>query len=145
MEPDDPPRKNYDFKERTFQRDNPLSSGLPPMPTAEELARMAGHAPAQPRLPREARADDPNDVLAVLQHNRAIERKHGQDELEYKAPRKSRRKRDFWLILIFGNLAIVGSVVFARFNPISLIFGLAGLVMLSLGVTWIMWFIMDDY
>lgn len=145
MEPDDPPRKNYDFKERAFQRDNPLSSEVPPMPTAAELARMAGHAPTQPRLQREAKADDPNDVLAVLEQNRAVERKHGQDELEFKVPRKSRRKRDFWLMMVFGNLSIVGSVAVARFNPISLIFGLAGVVVLSLSLTWIMWFIMDEY
>ena len=57
----------------------------------------------------------------------------------------SRRKRDYWIMLIAGNALIVGGVALARFNPISLIFGVSGVVMLSLALTWVMWFVMDDY
>ena len=50
MEPDEPPRKNYGFKDRAFQRDNPLSSDAPPLPTAQELAKMAGGPAPAPGL-----------------------------------------------------------------------------------------------
>jgi hypothetical protein len=80
----------------------------------------------------------------MLQQNRAVEQELGQDEIEIKQV-KSRRKRDYWLVLIGGNLSIIGVVAIARFNPISLIYGFSGIVILTLSLTWVMWFVMDDY
>ena len=149
MEPEDPPPKNYSFKERTFKRDNVRGADVPPVPTAKELAILAGHKAAPPAKGKPSAADlakagDPNDVYAVLDRNRTVEQRHGLDEVEIR-PKKSRRKRDYWLVLIGGNLAIVALVAVARFNPISAIFGLAGMVILTVSATWIMWFLLDDY
>lgn len=146
MEPDDPPPKSYGFKERAFQRDNAPASAGPPLPTAKELATMAGPPIHQPGLSAagSAKADDPNDVFVHLQRNRAIEKQAGADRMEIREI-KSRRQRDFWLLLIGGNLAIVVGVAFSGFNVISVIFGLAGLVIFSLGVSWVMWQVMDKY
>ena len=148
MEPDDPPRKDYGFKEREFKRDNPLASELPPAPTAKEHAIMAGHvAPTTRKAPPSGgvnRAADPNDVYAVLQQNRAEEKKFGLNEVQIREL-KSKRKRDFWLMLVGGNLLIIGLVIITGFNVVSVVFGLAGIVMLSLGLTWVMWQVMDKY
>jgi hypothetical protein len=146
MEPDDPPRKNYGFKEREFKRDNAPTS--PPPPSAKEHAISAGHvAPATKKAPPSGGVDrtaDPNDVFAVLQHNRAKENQFGLNEVQIKKI-KSRRKRDFWLMLVGGNLLIIGLVVITGFNVVSVIFGLSGIIILSLSLTWIMWQVMNKY
>lgn len=147
MEPDDPPRKVYGFKEREFKRDNAPAAAAPPPPTVKELAMMAGAPTADPsrrKAAPTAKPGDPNDVYAVLQQNRQSAAKHGLNEVEIKKV-KSRRKRDFWLILVGGNLAIIGGVWLSGINVITVIFGLAGLIIFSLSVSWIMWQVMDRY
>jgi hypothetical protein len=144
MEPDDPPRKNYGFKEREFIRDNRRTSGDAPLPTAKELAIMAGPATPAAKGPAGPKAGDPNDVFAVLEENRAKERRLGKDEIVVRKI-KSKRRRDYLLLLVLGNLLIVSMVALGGFNPVSMIFGLAGIIVLSLGATWIMWFVMDRY
>ena len=145
MEPPDPPRKNYGFKDREFRRDNAHPSGLPPVPTAKDLAMMSGpEAPAATRAKAGPKPGDPNDVFTVLQQNRAVEQREGLDAIEIRKV-KSRRKRDFWLMLVGGNLLIIGMVAITGFNVVSVIFGLAGIIILSLSLTWIMWQVMDRY
>ena len=144
MEPDDPPPKVYGFKERAFKRDNARASAAPPMPTAKELATLAGPVVSSPKGATGPRPGDPNDVFTHLQGNRAVEKRHGLDEIEIRKIR-SRRKRDFWLLLVGGNFAIVAGVALSGFNLISVIFGLAGLIIFSLGVSWVMWQVMDKY
>jgi hypothetical protein len=144
MEPEDPPRKNYGFKDREFQRDNVRAAADAPMPTAQELAKMAGPPTAPAKGSAGPKANDPNDVYAVLEENRTRERQLGKDEIAIKKI-KSKRRRDYLLLLVLGNLAIVTMVALGGFNPISMIFGLAGIIILSLGATWVMWFVMDRY
>jgi hypothetical protein len=140
----DPPRKHYGFKEREFKRDNVIPPGAAPMPTAKELAMSAGnhHNPAARQ--GAAKADDPNDVYAVLQQNRLAARKHGLNEVEIKEI-KSRRKREFWILIVGGNLAIIGAVFLSGINVITVIFGLSGLILFSIALSWIMWQVMDKY
>jgi hypothetical protein len=117
MKPEDPAPKKYGMKPREFERLNP---------------------------PGPAGKGAEHDVFAILQQNRSVEQRKGLGEVEIRETR-SRRKRDYWLVLIGGNLLIVGLVALGRFNLISVLFGLAGVVILSLTITWIMWFVMDDY
>ena len=142
----EPPPKVYGFKEREFKRENNPASGLPPMPTAKDHAIMSGHLARKPQASSGGvnRTADPNDVYAVLQQNRAVEEKLGFDEMEIRKI-KSRRMREYWLTLIVGNLFIVGVVTLIGFNPFTLVYGLAGIVMFSLGLTWVMWQIMAKY
>lgn len=140
----DPPRKVYGFKERDFKRDNAPSSETPPAPTAQDLAKLAGfhHDPSARK--GGAKAGDPNDVHVVLQQNRKSEQQHNFDAIEIKEI-KSRRKREFWLLLVGGNLFILGAVFFSGINVLTVIFGLAGLIIFSLGLSWVMWQVMDRY
>jgi hypothetical protein len=140
----DPPRKVYGFKERDFKRDNAPSSDAAPMPTAQDLAKLAGfhHDPAARQSL--AKAGDPNDVHVVLQQNRKSEQQHNLDAIEIKET-KSRRKREFWLLLVGGNLFIIAGVWLSGINVMTVIFGLAGLIIFSLGLSWVMWQVMDRY
>ena len=141
----DPPRKNYGFKEREFKRDNPLPSEAAPMPTAKELAMMAGPVAQHGKAAAGAqKADDPNDVYAVLQGNRTVEKQLGLNEVEIRQI-KNRRKRDYWLIMLtveptLGLIAYLG-----RGNPFVLACSVAGMGFLALGFTWIMWQVMSKY
>ncbi len=140
----DPPRKVYGFKEREFKRDNrPASASQPPMPTAKDLAKMAGPV-VKTGKPAGPKATDPNDVYAAMQRNRAAEKKFGGDEVEIKVI-KSKRKRDYWFLLITGNLAIVMPCLILGPNAMTLGAGGAGIILYTLGLTWIMWQIMGKY
>jgi hypothetical protein len=118
MEPDDPPRKHYGLKARQFE-----------------------HLNAPDKAPEKSTE---HDVFAMLEQNRSVEKSLGKDRIEI-VKVTSRRKRDYWQVLIGGNLLIIGIVAIARFNPISLLFGFSGVIILTLSLTWVMWFVMDDY
>lgn len=143
----DPPRKVYGFKARAFTRDNPPATDHPTL-SAQELARLSQAAPpATPPPPRDAdraNASDPNDVFAVLQENRVREQQQGLDAIELR-PGKSRKRRDYWLVLLGGNLLIVGGTSLVNLNVVSLLFAGSGLILFNLGVTWVMWQVIDDY
>lgn len=146
MEPDDPPPKVYGFKERAFKRDNARTSDAHPMPTAKELAKLAGPPIHRPGLSAAgpAKADDPNDVFTHLQGNRAVEKRHGLDEMEIKKVR-SRRRRDYWLLLVTSEM-LLGTITWqGRANPFVFVGALAGMVLFGVAVTWIMWQVMDKY
>jgi hypothetical protein len=144
MEPDDPPPKAYGFKEREFKRDNVRAPGAEPLPTAKELAIMAGPIIASPKGATGPKAGDPNDVYAALQHNRAVEKELTGDEIEIRRI-KSRRRRDYWLIMLSSE-ALLGTItVLGRGNPMTFVCGLAGMVLVGVSVTWIMWQVMDRY
>ncbi len=144
MEPEDPPPKVYGFKERAFKRDNARTSDAPPMPTAKELATLAGPVVSSPRGATGPRPGDPNDVFTHLQGNRAVEKRHGLDEMEIKKVR-SRRRRDYWLLLVTSEM-LLGTITWqGRANPFVFVGALAGMVLFGVAVTWIMWQVMDKY
>ena len=118
MEPADPPPKKYETKPREFERVN---------------------APAG-----DAGKSTEHDVYKILQHNRAVEQQAGLNEVKIR-PVKSRRKRDYWLTLLLGNLllGIVGLLGIG--NVFVMVSAFAGIIIFSLGVTWVMWFVMEDY
>ena len=67
------------------------------------------------------------------------------DELTPRPRRISRRKRDYWIVLIPLN-AFFGFFAFGPYrNPMTFAFGVGGMIIVTVGLTWVMWFIMDDY
>jgi len=141
----DPPRKNYGFKDRDFQRDNAASSAVPPLPTAKELAIMAGPVAQHGRAAAGKRkADDPNDVYAALEKNRAVEKKLGLNEVEIREL-KSRRKRDYWLLLITSQCALGAVAYVGRANPFFFVGAIAAMGFTAAALTWIMWQVMNKY
>ena len=87
----------------------------------------------------------PTDVYQVLGDNLARENAAGLNAVQPVPPRRSRRKRDFWLMLVLGNLTIAATVFFTRGNTIAVLLGLAGVIVLTVALTWVMWFVLDDY
>lgn len=141
----DPPRKVYGFKDREFKRTNTPASASEHTPTAKELAMMSGPVtPTAPPTLSRARATDPNDVYALLHQNRSVEKRLGLDEIEIRKIR-SRRWRDYLIMLVAGNALIVGLMGFGNINVISMLFAFGGVIVFSVSLTWIMWQVMDKY
>lgn len=140
----EPPRKTYGFKERSFPRDNAPASQQPPAPTAQDLAKLAGPVTRQSAQAAGPKAGDPNDIQAALARNRAVEQRHGFDAVEIREV-KSRRRRDYLLLLVGGNVLIVGTVLLLGANVVSVLFGFGGVILFSLSLTWIMWQVMGRY
>ncbi|MBI5382840.1 MAG: hypothetical protein HZA31_13155 [Opitutae bacterium] len=86
-----------------------------------------------------------NDVHAILHANQQREKAAGLYEVTPPPPRRSRRKRDFWLCLVLGNLVIVGSVGLTSINAVTVIYGFSGVLLFTSGFSWVMWQVMDDY
>lgn len=154
----DPPRKFYGLKPREFEAVNarprypgesPPAAGTDPAsrPAAidvNDLIRSAnpngagGLSKASPVVK--------NDVHAILHDNLMRAEALGLNELTPKPRRKSRRKRDYWLLMA-GACAVFGTIILKSGprEPVTFIFALGGLAVSTVGLTWVMWFVMDDY
>lgn len=155
----EPPRKLYSLKPREFEAVNePRPNALPPAtPTRDPGIVPATDAAIDVRaLARQATGKGPalkgahsvnrtNEVHAMLQDIHARADAAGLNYLAPKAKRLSRRKRDYWLLMLFGNLALVIVAIIGRSNPFVLVSSLAGVGLVSVAITWIMWHVMDDY
>ena len=114
----EPPPRKYKLKPREFARVN---------------------APPGTDVPSAA-----HDVYAILRANRTREQDHRLGEVEIKTV-KSRRRRDYWRLLLGTNLFLALIAWFGRENLFVLVSAAAGVVISSIGLTWVMWFVMDDY
>ncbi len=187
-----PPRKIYALKAREFERVNaPVSAvstdGVPAPsanhpapggnaafrpevapPDARELARLAaGH---RPLLSANAPANRPNDVHALLAGNHARAEAAGLNALAPQPRRRSKRRRDYWILLLGGNAAIVGlysapilgayqvqclakNLPFEFFmllrwaikQPVLYAIPALGVVFYSAALTWVMFHLMEDH
>lgn len=156
----DPPRKFYQLKPKEFDVVNEHAPQSPP-PSSELAAKDSGPSEInqgridvrdlfkQASTPGPALASQPrakaNEVHAILAANHAHATAAGLNEVSHRPRPRSRRKRDYWLFMILLN-AIFAFVAFGPFrNPVTFVYGLAGMVLFSAGFTWVMWFVMDDY
>jgi hypothetical protein len=143
----DPPRKFYKLKEAEFERVNsPPDQNDPPLPTDAKSVFRAAAAEKQLGLPAEpGTVSKTNEVHAVLRDNLDRANSAGLNEVSYRPKRPSRRKRDYWLVLLPMN----GFFAFWAFGPyanaVTFVYGIGGMAFFTASFTWIMWFLMDDY
>jgi hypothetical protein len=142
----DPPRKFYEFKPREFEVVNPRANEAQPTApiSVQNLLRQAGSS--KPGGVAPAATSPQNDVHAILRENAARTNATGIEELIPLPPRKSRRKREFLTLVIGGN-ALCGLIAFkaGSRDAVTFTFAISAMAMLTAGLTWIMWFVMDDY
>ena len=142
--PEEPPRKHYGFKPKEFEAVNTLIG--------------------------QSRPSAAHDVFAIRREVEAAERAAGLHQLEVKSPKRSRRKRDFRLIVVglfvviyaFLGAAAWGAVATQTmaaqmpdqfwptlravlFGSPILAWGFAGWCVMSLATWWLMFHVMDDY
>lgn len=82
------------------------------------------------------------DPMEILRVNREREIALGRDNLVFSAPKRSRRTHEFFKLLIGGNLA---ALLAWWLNPGAIIFCLAGAIIFTSGLIWVMYFVMEDY
>ncbi|MDB6167512.1 MAG: hypothetical protein JWM88_376 [Verrucomicrobia bacterium] len=141
-EPPEPPRREFRFKPTTFERANPATGAEnnPPI-DVRDIFRQASAGPPKPRATPDPAANEVHDILRA---NLARENETGRNDVAPEPRRASRRKRDYWFLLLGGYLLFAIIAVISR-NYVVLVFGGAGMILYTLGVTWIMWHVMDDY
>jgi hypothetical protein len=165
----EPPRKFYDLKPREFERVNPPRAPAPEPPAglrsdrdpmAANPAVPADGGPIEVRdLFRQAQTPGPlltpggkpagpeNEVHAILRENHAHADAAGLFAVSTAPRRPSRRKRDYWVLasiasIFFGTVAVTG---FFQASPVPFVYGIAGFVIVNIGLWWVMWQIMEDY
>jgi hypothetical protein len=160
MPPDEqePPRKFYGLKPKEFERLNkvagePAQPDLRPDPgivhtekeriDLRDILHTAAHG--APLLGNNGPVNRENEVHGVLRENHAAANAAGLNTLAPKPKRRSRRTRDYWIVMIPVN----GFFAFWAFgpwaNPASFVYGIAGMALFTSGFTWVMFFIMEDY
>lgn len=179
----DPPRKFYELKPREFERVNPPAreAQVPSSPRTaaasadphqridvRELIRQGtARGPAQSV---NAPANRENEIHAILRENLARANAAGLNEVAPPTHVFRRRKRDFMVLLVSGNLFIaviyaaelfVGFQVhclaaqmpgefgnlmrYALHNPAAWAMAPVGMVFFSGCLTWLMYGIMENY
>jgi|GEM_PF-3186356 len=83
------------------------------------------------------------DVSKILRENDEKQRK--AEILPELQKSRSRKKRDYIVVMILVNLALLSSNIIFSSNVVALVFSLAGVVIFSVGFTWIMWQVVEDY
>ena len=119
----------------------------PDLPEPPPVKHSLGAAKFEPvNAPPGGAGPPPVDVHEILRANLDREKSAGLHELQPLPPRRSRRRRDYWLLLISGNV-LLGLVAFLAGpgSPVIFVSALAGMALGTAGLTWIMWCVMDDY
>lgn len=155
----DPPRKFYGFKAPQFERINPVPDGPAESPPAadagvstdaggridvHDLARIAA-ASAAP-LGTNTVKNRGNEVHDLLRLNAVREDAAGLNVVALPPKRRSRRKRDYWLVAGCGNAVLVTLAAIAGpKDPIVFVYAIGGLGAFNASLAWVMWMILDDY
>lgn len=139
--PPEPPSRTFQFKPTAFEVSNRPAGETPADQPIDvhQLNRLAGPPPPPVAAPAE------NEVHAILRANLARAQAKGENDVMLPPRRPSRRQRDFWLLFIGGNLLAAGAVGVLHRNVVTVVFGFSAMVFFSLGLIWVMWFVMDDY
>ena len=134
-----PRRRTFEFKAKTYENVNQA-----PAPAVDHrdliVAANRSLRPDAIASPPPAEAPRPGEVGEILQSNREREKQAGFDELKPMPRRRHRRFRDYLLLLILGNGLCVASIVAG-----NAIFGVAGMVLFTAAITWVMFVVMDRY
>jgi len=141
----DPPKKNYQFKDREYERVNkslgaaPDGDGLEnPNDVPIDIQELYRSANAGPVVKGESVPVD-NEVHEILRENLERDKAAGRYDIKARPRRKSKRTRDYLITMIGGNLLLIGGLF------VMPVFAGAGLVCFNLLLVWIMWVVMDDY
>lgn len=179
----EPPRKFYELKPREFERVNSA-----PREVSEPAARAGSPAaldqsqpidvrdlirqgvPSGPLRSAHAPANRENEVHAMLRENLARADAAGLNVVAPPQHTFRRRKRDYWMLMVIGNLFIAviyvvelllgfqvqclaakmpgefaNLVRYAVHNPAVWVLAPVGMLFFSGCLTWLMFGVMDDY
>jgi hypothetical protein len=58
---------------------------------------------------------------------------------------KSRRRRDYITLMLVVNIVLLIPILFQPTNIFVIVYCISGMILLSGGLTWIIWVVMSDY
>ncbi|MEO6002585.1 MAG: hypothetical protein ABIZ04_16005 [Opitutus sp.] len=114
-----------------------------PKPKREKL-EPGQHTFERVNAPLSEEKTEPIKVDQILRDNLRVREETKPFELDLRR-QTSRRKRDYLLLLAGGNALIVLAFSFAPKDPLLRVLCWSSLALYSLGLTWLMWGVMDDY
>lgn len=88
-------------------------------------------------------ATAPPSVHEILAQNREEEAKHEKPLVLNKKP--TRKKKDYLISLLLGNGLICLTVAILPLHVVTLVYGFSGIVLFTVGLSWVMWVVMSDY
>lgn len=182
----EPPRKFFQLKPREFEAVNDVPAAAPPpnepIPLPKDpgpMAPTAGRIDLQDIIRDAAmpgsvltstRATAENDVHKMLRLNHAHAEARGLNALKIQLKRRSKRRRDYFVLLAAGNLFIVTVysaelllgfqvmclaaqmpqefghlIVYALHQPTAFAMAGAGMAFFSAALTWLMFGVMNEY
>jgi hypothetical protein len=120
----------------------PLAPRAEPAPALPPVFKPTAFTPTD--LPVKPGDEEAISVPEILLENRIAEQQSGWGRITRWRRRKSKRNRDF--ILIVGGLDLAIAVIMkVMANSVSTIYGIAGITLVTSTFTWIMFVVNDDY
>jgi hypothetical protein len=140
-------RQNQLAERKSAARDRKGSEeplALPPEapPPLSPVFKHTEFVPANP--PPKADDEEAISVPEILLENRIAEDESGWGRIKSWKKRKSRRDRDFILLVGSLDLAIVIAMKYMD-NTVSSIFGIAAITLVTTMFAWVMFVVNDDY
>jgi hypothetical protein len=134
-----PQRAQLQFKAKPFEEVN--RSSHPPVDHHALIAAANRGRPAPPAGRPPVAAPSGNEVEDILRLNREREKQAGLDQLKPAPPGPNRRRRDYLMLLIGGNLVILLTLYAIG----GLALGGVVAAVFTLVITWALYGIMDKY
>lgn len=160
----DPPRKFYNLKPKEFERVNdvapppsdralpdtsaPTTLPLPASPDTIDVRALAKQAQAPGSGPLLRKHNEPraqNEVHGMLRENLARAKASGANDIAPAPKRKNRRLRDYLIVLIPVNAFFAYFAFGPMANPVTFVYGVAGMAFFTVALTWVMFGIMNKY
>jgi hypothetical protein len=138
-----PPRPAFQFRTKPFEHVNHASDPAVDLRTIIAAANRPPPPPATADSPRPAKAPPHIDVAEILRENARIQACF--EKPVDLTPRPNRRRLDYLILMIVVNGFLVWRLIAGWGNPVTMLYSVSGLIVFSVGITWVMYGVMDRY
>jgi hypothetical protein len=138
-----PVRPEVRFKSPTFDNVN-LAPALPVDHHALiAAANRPAPPPAKPGAQGTAGTPKANEVVEILRENARIQAQF-EKPLDL-TPRSNRRRVDYLILMILVNGFFIWRMLASQGDPTTMVYSFSGIILFSVGITWVMYGVMDRY
>jgi hypothetical protein len=138
-----PLRPAVRFKTKAFENVNRASYPAVDLPAIIAAANRPPPATAAAEPPRPANPGPPIDVMEILRENARFQAR--TEKPVDLTSRSNRRRRDYLILMIVVNGFFIWRLIAGWGNPVTTLYSLAGLIVFSVGITWVVYGVMDRY
>jgi len=117
------------------------------IPVDHHALIAAANRPAQPRAKSGAQGTAgtraANEVVEILRENARIQAQF-EKPLDL-TPRSNRRLVDYLILMILVNGFFIWRLLASQGDPTTMVYSFSGIILFSVGITWVMYGVMDRY